>query len=69
MDAFDSIYSNNLMSLKEYLETGDINIKNERGMSLLHYAIIFNNSDVFDLLLDNYIDINIKDRQGNTPAH
>jgi len=69
MDAFDSVYSNNLSSLKEYLETGDINCINERGMSLLHYAIIFNNSDIFDLLLENYINVNIKDRQGNTPAH
>ena len=69
MDAFDSIYSNNVMALREYLETGDINIKNERGMSLIHYAIVFANSEIFELLLENYIDINIQDSHGDTPAH
>ncbi len=69
MDAFDSVYANNISSLKEYLETGDINIINERGMSLLHYAIIFNNIEIFNLLLDNYININICDSHGDTPAH
>ncbi len=69
MNAFDAIYSNNVMALREYLETGDINVKNERGMSLIHYAIVFANSEVFDLLLENYIDINIQDNHGETPAH
>ncbi|MCR5350722.1 MAG: ankyrin repeat domain-containing protein [Acholeplasmatales bacterium] len=69
MNAFDAIYSNNIQALRDYLSTGDVNVKNERGMSLLHYAISFGNVDVFDLLLENYIDINIKDSKGETPAH
>lgn len=69
MDAFDSVYANNISSLKQYLENGDINVINERGMSLLHYAIIFNNNEIFNLLLDNYININIVDNHGDTPAH
>ncbi|MGM9970504.1 MAG: ankyrin repeat domain-containing protein [Anaeroplasma sp.] len=69
MNAFDSIFSNNINALKEYLETGDVNIRNERGMSLLHYAIIFNNSDMFELLLDNYINVDIQDNYGDTPTH
>lgn len=69
MDAFDSVYANNVSNLKSYLEKGDINIVNERGMSLLHYAIVFNNTEIFNLLLENYIDINIKDNHGDTPAH
>ena len=69
MEAFDSIYNNNIQALREYLELGDINIKNERGMSLLHAAIIFSNSDIFNLLLENYINVNLKDNHGNTPAH
>lgn len=69
MEAFDAVFSNNISSLRKYLSTGDVNIKNERGMSLIHYAIIFNNSDVFDLLLENYIDINITDKYGDTPIH
>lgn len=69
MDAFDSVYANNISSLKEYLENGNINAINERGMSLLHYAIVFNNAEIFNLLLDNYININITDNHGDTPAH
>lgn len=69
MDAFDSIYRNDIQSLREYLELGDVNKINERGISLLHAAILFNNSEIFNLLLENYIDINIKDNNGQTPAH
>lgn len=69
MNAFDAIYSNNIKALKNYLETGDVNVKNERGMSLLHYAIVFSNTEMVDLLLDNYINVNIQDNHGDTPAH
>ncbi|MBQ9449540.1 MAG: ankyrin repeat domain-containing protein [Acholeplasmatales bacterium] len=67
MDVFDSVYCNNIEALKEYLATGNINIKNERGLSLLHNAIIFNNPEIFELLLDNYINVNITDNYGETP--
>ena len=46
MNAFDAIYTNNIAALKEYLETGDVNVKNERGMSLLHYAIVLDRKSV-----------------------
>ena len=38
-------------------------------MSLLHSAIVFNNVEAFSLLLENFIDMNIKDNHGDTPAH
>jgi ankyrin repeat protein len=69
MNAFDAIYSNNIQALREYLSTGDVNVTNERGMSLIHYSIVFSNQEVFDLLLDNYINIDIQDSHGDTPAH
>ena len=69
MVAFDAIYSNNIHALREYLELGDVNVVNERGLSLLHYAILFNNADIFNLLLENYINIDIKDSKGNTACH
>lgn len=69
MDAFETIYDNNIQALREYLELGDINVLNDRGMSLLHTAIVFSNSDIFNLLLENYINVNLKDKQGCTPAH
>lgn len=67
MNPFDAIYTNNVEALREYLEVGNVNTKNERGMSLLHYAIIFNNQEIFDLLLENYINVNIQDNFGDTP--
>ena len=69
MNAFDAIYSNNIQALKDYLKTGNVNVKNERGMSLLHYAISFSNTEVFEMLLENFIDINIQDGRGDTAAH
>ena len=54
MNAFDSIYANNVKALKEYLENGDINAKNERGMSLLHYAIVL---DVKNPLQSNLLTV------------
>ena len=69
MNAFDAIYTNNKQALLEYLESGDVNVKNERGMSLLHYAIVFDNLEIFDLLIENYININIQDARGETPVH
>lgn len=69
MIVFDAVFSNNYNALREYLETGDVNVVNERGMSLLHYAIVFNNTEMFDLLIENYINVNIQDNFGETPAH
>lgn len=69
MKAFDYLFNENVQGLREYLELGDVNVLNERGMSLIHYAILFNNSEIFDLLLENYININIMDSYGNTPVH
>lgn len=68
MNAFDAIYCNNVEALRYYLQTGDVNIKNERGMGLLHYAIMFNNQEIFDMLLENYADVNIQDSFGDTPV-
>ena len=69
MNAFDAIYTNNMAALKDYLQNGDVNIKNERGMSLLHYAIVFDNPEIFELLLSSSINVNIQDARGETPAH
>ena len=54
MNPFSAIYCNNTKELKLYIDKNDINIRNEKEMSLLEYAIVFNNPDAFELLLDNY---------------
>ena len=69
MNPFNAIYCNNTKELKNYIDKNDINVRNEKMMSLLEYAIVFNNSEAIDLLLENYIDINIKDKYGDTALH
>lgn len=68
-DIFEALYQNNITLIKRYIEKEDINIRNENGQSLLISAIIFNNYEIFDLLLDNFINVNIKDNFGLTAAH
>lgn len=67
VDPFKSIALDDLSSLKEYLFSGDINITNERNESLLHYAVLYNNSMALKMLLDYNINVNTKDRLGLTP--
>ena len=69
MDIFEALYQNNITLIKRYLEKEDINIRNEKGQSLLISAILYNNYEMFDLLLDNFINVNIKDNFGLTAAH
>ena len=69
MDIFEALYQNNITLIKRYLEKEDINIRNEKGQSLLISAILYNNYEIFDLLLDNFINVNIKDNFGLTAAH
>ena len=63
MNVFDYVYSNNIDKLTEYLEFGDVNVLNERGMSLLHYAVIFNNQEIFNLI-DEAISLTGRERPG-----
>ncbi len=44
-----------------------INIQDDRGRSLLHYAVGCREKEVFDYLLDQGIDFNIKDNREETP--
>ena len=69
MNPFESIFTNDYPSLVSYLEKENVNITDERGKSLLDYAIQFHNNDIFELLLKSYINVNIKDNVGNTAFH
>lgn len=44
----------------------DVNIKDDRGQSLLHYLI---SEEKARLLIDNVVNINTKDLEGRTPLH
>lgn len=74
----NAVRNNNPIELQKELYFCKISIKQDfdlnqatmgkKGQSLLHFAIKQGNERIF-LLLAPYIDINITDDDGNTPAH
>jgi ankyrin repeat protein len=51
-------------------KTLNLNNKNSKyGLTAIHQTVLYNNYDVFKLLIDKNIDINISDFYGNTPLH
>jgi ankyrin repeat protein len=61
---FKTACEGNLTKLDSLLnDSTDINIVNRRGQSLLHYAVQCNQGQVIEFLLDQGIDINIKDNK------
>jgi hypothetical protein len=59
----------NLVRLDSMLINTTIDIKDERGRSLLHWAVACKQKEVFDFLINNGIKINEVDNQEKTPLH
>lgn len=60
------------MDLKKNKEVSDrwYNLKDEKGLSFLHYAILSEDKNIINYLTEKFnIDINTKDSLGNTPLH
>ncbi len=66
MEIFNYVKSNNLFELKKYLQFGNVNIVDENGKSLLHHCVEYKAIDCINLLIENYIDLNIKDNKNQT---
>ncbi|MDE5565797.1 MAG: ankyrin repeat domain-containing protein [Anaeroplasmataceae bacterium] len=66
---FDCLINDNIDGLVSYLEAGNINVVDDRGCSLLCYAIKLHRNEIFKLLLKNYIRLDLKDCYGNTAFH
>ena len=66
-EIFEAALHNDTSVIKEYLKFGNVNICDESHSSLLHYAARGNAIDVANLLLDNYININIVNDKGENP--
>lgn len=64
---FDASLHNDTEAIKEYLKFGNVNICDEQGLSLLHYAAMGNSLEVANLLIDNYINLDIRNNKGETP--
>ena len=67
MDIFQAALNNDTITIREYLKFGDVNTLDNTGSSLLHYAARGNSIEVANLLLDNYINLNIVNSKGETP--
>lgn len=67
MDIFEAAFNNDAATIKEYLKFGDVNVVDKNNNSLLHYAARTNSVEVANLLLDNYINLNIINDKGETP--
>ena len=66
-EVFLAALHNDTTKIREYLKFGDVNVVDSTHSSLLHYAARGNALEVANLLLDNYININIINDRGETP--
>ena len=66
-DIFLAALHNDTITIREYLKFGDVNTVDKTNSSLLHYAARGNAIEVANLLLDNYINLNIVNDKGETP--
>lgn len=69
LEPFDFILNHDLHQLSTYLEYGNVNVQDEYGRSLLCFAIKIHQNDAVELLLKHFIDVNLKDQDGNTCYH
>ena len=67
IDPFDCVFKNDVASLSTYLE--NVNVLDNKGLSLLDYAIRLHNNDIFKVLMRNFIDVDLQDKYGNTAFH
>lgn len=66
---FRSVCQGKLSRLDSLLQHTSIDIQDNRGRSLLHWAVGCQQNEVFDYLLNQGISINIEDQQKRIPAH
>ena len=69
LNMFKTIKRNNIEKIKELINGADVNIQNEDGDTLLHYAINDENYEIVKLLLEHSANVNAKDYYGDTPLH
>ncbi len=64
---FRTACKGNLIQLDSMLLKEDINVKDEKGRSLLHWAVACKQREIFDYLIDKEININDLDKDGASP--
>lgn len=69
-DLFEAVQNNDIIKLDYMISTGaDLNIRSEQEISLLHSAIWSGRLDIIKYLLEKGIDVEAKDKYGNTVMH
>jgi len=66
---FRTACSGNIERLDSLLVNTTIDLEDERGRSLLHWAVACKKKEIFDLLINKGIELNGVDHQGQTPLH
>jgi ankyrin repeat protein len=67
---FGSLHYENLEMFKILLKkSGNINIQNKDGETLLHKKAFCGSIEIVDFLIKNGADVNIRDNQGRIPLH
>ncbi|KAK2703331.1 acyl-CoA-binding domain-containing protein 6-like [Artemia franciscana] len=66
---FDFCKENNLAALKEALSVVDVNVTDESGLSLIHWASDRNSIEVLRFLLERGADVDKRDEDGQSPLH
>jgi len=66
---FRTACQGNLNRMDSLLQSTSINIQDENGRSLLHWAIICNKNEIFNYLIEHGIDLNLEDHNDETPIY
>ena len=67
---YDAARDGNIEVVKQYIAAGvDVNAKNKRGMTPLHYAAMKGREEIIKLLINGNADINAKTAKRATPLH
>ena len=67
-DLQNIIEKNHTSAIKQHFENGiDMNLRDQKGRSLLHIAAGNDTDDMINILLANNFDVNIADLDGETP--
>lgn len=62
-----AIKGNRLEMFNRFLRKNNINAKNLRGNTLLHYAAAKNRMEFIKILIENGADVNVENQEGETP--
>jgi hypothetical protein len=64
---FDLIYRSNIKAVQTQIHEGtSVDLKNDKGQTLLHYAVIYKQIEIAKLLISLGADLDVKDNMGQT---